>query len=91
MERKLWTYTSPNNTKAQLGYIRINKKWINSILNGEVYTFFEGVSQNHLSKDMTEFTHKQEVDSVLNGEVYSLFEGVSQNHLSKDMPKFTKK
>ena len=32
---KLWTYTYPNNAKAQIDYILINKKWINSSLNCE--------------------------------------------------------
>ena len=29
-EGKLWTYTYPNNAKAKLDYILINKKWINN-------------------------------------------------------------
>ena len=32
---------------AQLDYISINKKWINSTLNFEVYASFEGVSSDH--------------------------------------------
>ena len=40
---KLWT-----NTKAQIDYILINKKWNNSTLNCEAYSSFEGVSSNHL-------------------------------------------
>ena len=28
---KLWTHTYPNNTKAQLDYLMINEKWINSV------------------------------------------------------------
>ena len=40
-ERKLWTYTSPNNTKVQWDYILINKNWINSALNCEAYSSFE--------------------------------------------------
>ena len=43
---KLWTYTNANNTKAQIDYILINKKWNNSTLNCEVYSSFEGVSPN---------------------------------------------
>ena len=46
MERKLWTYTSANNTKAQIDYVLINKKW-NSTLNCEAYSSFEGVSSDH--------------------------------------------
>ena len=33
----------PNNAKAQLYYININKKWINSILNCEAYSFGGGI------------------------------------------------
>ena len=33
---KLWAYTYPNNAKASLDYIFMNKKWIN-ILNCEAY------------------------------------------------------
>ena len=32
-EEKLWTDTYPNNTKAQIDYVLINKKWNNSALN----------------------------------------------------------
>ena len=46
-EGKLWTYTYANNTKAQIDYILINKKWKNSALNCEVYSSFEGVSTDH--------------------------------------------
>ena len=44
---KLWTDTYSNNAKAQVDYILTNKKWINSTLNCEAYSFFEGVSSNH--------------------------------------------
>ena len=40
-EGKLRTYTSANNTKAQIDYIFINKKWNNSALNCEAYSSFE--------------------------------------------------
>ena len=43
-EGKLWTYTYANNTKAQIDYILINKKWKNSAMNCEAYSSFEGVS-----------------------------------------------
>ena len=46
-EEKLWTSTYPNNSKAQLDYIFINKKWINSTLNSEVYSSFEGAFFHH--------------------------------------------
>ena len=37
-EGKLWTYTYANNTKAQIDYVLINKKWRNSALNCEAYS-----------------------------------------------------
>ena len=43
---KLLTYTNAKNTKAQIVYNLINKKWINSALNCEAYSSFEGVSFN---------------------------------------------
>ena len=46
-EGKLWTYTYANNTKAQIDYILINKKWKNSALNCEAYSSFEGGSTDH--------------------------------------------
>ena len=41
---KLWT--NANNAKAQIDYILINKKWINSTLNCEAYSSFDGVSSD---------------------------------------------
>ena len=46
-EGKLWTYTYANNTKAQIDYVLINKKWKNSALNCEAYSSFEGESTDH--------------------------------------------
>ena len=46
-EGKLWTYTYANNSKAQIDYVFINKKWKNSTINGEAYSTFEGVSSDH--------------------------------------------
>ena len=46
-EGKLWTYTYASNTKAQIDYVLINKKWKNSALNCEAYSSFEGVSTDH--------------------------------------------
>ena len=43
-EGKLWTYINPNNTKAKIDDILINKKWINSTLNCATYSFCEEVS-----------------------------------------------
>ena len=47
-EGKLWTYTYANNSKAQIDYVFINKKWKNSAMNCEAYSSFEGVSYDHL-------------------------------------------
>ena len=44
---KLWTNTYANNTKAQIDYVFINKKWENSSMNCEAYSSFEGVSSDH--------------------------------------------
>ena len=44
---KLWTHTYLNNTKAQLDFLMINQKWINSVKNCEAYNTFEGVSSDH--------------------------------------------
>ena len=44
---KLWTFTYPNGVKAQLDYMLINKKWINSAMNAEAYNSFGGVSSDH--------------------------------------------
>ena len=43
---KRWTYIYPNNVKAQLNYLLINQKWINSALNYEAYSSFDVVSFN---------------------------------------------
>ena len=44
---KLWTYTYAKNSKAQIDYVLINKKWKNSAINCEAYSSFEGVSSDH--------------------------------------------
>ena len=46
-EGKLWTYTYTNNSKAQIDYVLINKKWKNNTMNCEAYSSFEGVSSDH--------------------------------------------
>ena len=46
-EGKLWTYTYTNNSKAQIDYIFINKKWKNSAINCETNSSFEGASSDH--------------------------------------------
>ena len=40
---KLWTHTYPNGDRAQLDYMMINKKWINSVQNCEAYYSLEGI------------------------------------------------
>ncbi len=40
-EGKLWTYTYANNSKAQIDYVLMNKKW------KKKYSSFEGVSSDH--------------------------------------------
>ena len=44
---KLCTYKYPNNAKAKIYYVLMNKKRINSTLNCEAYSSFEGVSSDH--------------------------------------------
>ena len=46
-EGKIWIYTYANNSKAQIDYDFINKKWKNSAMNCEAYSSFEGVSSDH--------------------------------------------
>ena len=46
-EGKLRTYTHANNTKAQIDYVFINKKWNNSAVNCKPYSSFKGVSSDH--------------------------------------------
>ena len=46
-KRKLWTYTNANDTKVEIDFVFINKKWNNSTLNYEAYFFFKGVSSDH--------------------------------------------
>ena len=44
---KLWTNSNANNTKTQIDYVFIKKKWNNCALNCETYSSFEGVSSDH--------------------------------------------
>ena len=46
-EGKLWNYTYANNSKAQIDYVFINRKWKNSATNCKAYSSFEGVSSDH--------------------------------------------
>ena len=50
-EGKLWTYTYANNTKAQIDYVFINKKWNNSALDCEAYSSFKDVSDHRMVTD----------------------------------------
>ena len=44
---KKWTFTYPNRVSAQIDFILINKKWINSVLNCEPFNSFATVSSDH--------------------------------------------
>ena len=44
---KLWTYTNANNTKAEIDFVFINKKWKNSAVNCDAYSSFVGVFSDH--------------------------------------------
>ena len=46
-EGKLWTCTCANNTKAQIDYVFMNKKWKNTVVNCAAYSSFIGVTSNH--------------------------------------------
>ena len=45
--RKLWTFQYPNTTKAQLDFILVRKKWVNSVQNVEAYNTFVTVGSDH--------------------------------------------
>ena len=47
-EGKLWTLTYAKNTKAQIDYVIMNKKWYTIALNCEAYSSFEGVSDHRI-------------------------------------------
>ena len=44
---KLWTFTYPNGTRAQLDYIIFRKKWRNSVHDAEAYSSFSSVGSDH--------------------------------------------
>ena len=50
-KRKLCAYTYTNNDKAQIDYIFMNKKWINSALNCEEYSSFKGAFSDHNTQE----------------------------------------
>ena len=65
-EGKLWAYTYANNTKAQIDYVLINKKWKNSTMNCEAYSSFEGASTDHrivTAKNTVKPTKKRQTNS----------------------------
>ena len=46
--RKLWTFKYPNKTKAQLDYILVRRKWINSVKDCEPYSStFNSICSDH--------------------------------------------
>ena len=47
-QNKLWTYQHPTGTKAQLDYILIRKKWVNSVRNCRAYSSFSSVLSDHI-------------------------------------------
>ena len=58
-EGKLWTYTYANNTKAQIDYVFMNKKWKNSAVNWQGLLLFRGCvfrSPNIHGKNTIELT-----------------------------------
>ena len=60
MKGKLWTFTFANNAKAQIGYILLNKKWINNALNRDTLLFWRCLywPTNFHSKDSSEPTQE---------------------------------
>ena len=72
-EGKLWTYTYENNSKAQIDYVFINKKWKNSVMNCEAYSSFEGVSSDHrivmakIRLSLRKMPHEQRPPNTMTG------------------------
>ena len=44
---KLWTFMDPDGNKAQIDYIIVRRKWINSVQNCEAYSTFANVGSDH--------------------------------------------
>ena len=44
---KLWTFTYPNRSRAQIDYILINKKWVKSATNCQAYNSFVQIGSDH--------------------------------------------
>ena len=70
---KLWTYTYAKNSKAQIDYVLINKKWKNSAINCEAYSSFEGVSSDHrivrakIRLSLRKMPHEQRAPNTMTG------------------------
>ena len=47
LSKKGGNNSKANNSKAQIDYVFINRKWKNSAKNCEAYSSFEGVSSDH--------------------------------------------
>ncbi len=47
---KLWTFTYPNQSRAQIDYIFINKKWVKSATNCQAYNSFVQIGSDHKSR-----------------------------------------
>ena len=46
-QSKLWSFTYPNGSRAQLDYILFRKKWRNSVHNAQAYPSFSNVGSDH--------------------------------------------
>ena len=44
---RLWTHKRPNGQLAQIDYILVRRKWINSVKNSRAYRSFEGIGSDH--------------------------------------------
>ena len=61
---KLWTFTYPNGSKAQLDHILINKKWKNSALNCEAYNTFFAIGNWQLAFTEGKCNQKDKENSI---------------------------
>ena len=46
-KEKLWTFTYPNKSQAQLDYILVNNKWRNSVKDCQAYNSFGSLNSDH--------------------------------------------
>ncbi|XP_068716093.1 craniofacial development protein 2-like [Montipora foliosa] len=44
---KLWTFQHPSESRSQIDYILIRKKWRNSIINCQAYSSFSSIGSDH--------------------------------------------